>query len=184
MTIRTFLRRFLVDDHRLAFHHLRFLVTLVARYAKMSTLQGEMRPRVVVERRRNPSSGIVTIVARGLPGLRKLSRMGVFVAVLTYLSRAFELYLLLTHGYFVAIAALHSPVRTEQWELGLRVIESLDVCPGPHVVAGFTAERRAVGAPLFLRIFEFTMMRIRVASGAGHVVPAEREDLVGPAGGA
>lgn len=129
MAIRALFRRFLVDDDSLSFHHLRFLVTFVARYAKMSTLQGEMRPCVVVKYRGNPSGGVVTIVARGFPGLCKLARMGVLVAVLTDLSRAFELDLLFADRYLVAITTLHSPVRSKQGEFSLRVIESLYVCP-------------------------------------------------------
>ena len=61
------------------------------------------------------------------------------------------------------------------------MVESVDVCPGPHVVAGFASQRRAVGASLRHAIFEFAVMRIRVAGGATAVFKMERHNLVGAA---
>jgi hypothetical protein len=48
-------------------------------------------------------------------------------------------------------------------------------------VAGLTSQRRAVGALLGHAIFEFPVMRIRVAGGAAAVFEAKRHDLVSAA---
>ena len=48
-------------------------------------------------------------------------------------------------------------------------------------MAGLASQRRAVGAPLRHAVFEFAVMRIRVAGGATAVFKPERHDLVSAA---
>lgn len=125
----------------------------------------------------------MTIRTRGLPRFRKLVRVGVFVAVLTDLRRAFELHFFRTRRYLVTIAALHRTMRTEKRKLRFRMVEPADVRPGSCVVASLTAERRAIGATLRHAILEFAMMRVLVACGAGHILEDKRQDSVRTARG-
>ena len=76
-----------------------------------------MRPRIMIESRRNPALRVVTIRTRSLPGLRELARVGVFVTILTNLRRAFELHFFRTHRYLVTSSAFHRTMRAEQGEL-------------------------------------------------------------------
>ncbi len=61
------------------------------------------------------------------------------------------------------------------------MVESSDVCPGPHVVAGFASQRHAVAAPLRHAFLELAVVRIGVTRGAAHVFKMERQELVGTA---
>jgi len=49
-------------------------------------------------------------------------------------------------------------------------------------MAGFTSEQCAAAASLSHPILEFPVMRIRVASRAGHILEAERKNFIGPTG--
>jgi hypothetical protein len=69
-------------------------------------------------------------------------------------------------------------VRPQQRELGLGMVESVDVCPGPHVVAGFASQRCAIGAALRHAVLELAVVRIGVTRGAAHVFEMEGQDLV------
>ena len=153
-------------------------MTLAARNIRVAPLQGEMGPRVVVESRGNPSLRIVTIRASRLPCLGKLACMRIFVAILTNLRSALELHRLRSHRHFMAITALNGPVRAEQREFRFRVVESIDVCPGPHIVAGFAAKRRAVCAALRHAVVEFPVVHINVTGRAGPILEMERQDFV------
>lgn len=137
-----------------------------------------MCSRIVIENGGNPALRVMTIRTRGLPGLRKLACVGVFVAVLTDLRRAFELHFFRTRRHLVTIAALHRTMRTEQWKLRFRMVEPADVRPRSRVVASLTAERRAIGATLRHAILEFAMMWVFVACGAGHILEDKRQDFV------
>lgn len=85
MTIRTFRGRLLINDDRLIFDDARLRVTFVTGDVSVPSLQGEVRPRIVIERGGNPALGGVTIRTGPLAGLRKLPRVGVFVTILTNL---------------------------------------------------------------------------------------------------
>lgn len=108
---------------------MRLQVTFVASHSRVATLQWEMSPGVVVEGRGNPALRIVAIRTRRLSGLCKLAVMRVFMTILTDFGGAFELYLLLADRYLMAITTLHGPVRTEQRELGFRMVKAVDVRP-------------------------------------------------------
>ena len=78
-------------------------------------------------------------------------------------------------------ATIYRAVRPQQGELGLGVVESVDVRPGPHVVAGFASQRRTVAAPLRHPFLELAVVRIGMTRRAAHVFKMERQDLIGPA---
>jgi len=84
----------------------------------------------------------------------------------------------------MAFAAHHGPVRSQQRELRLRVIEPIDVRPGLHGVTHFAAKRRPIRAPPRHPVFELPLVRVRVTRRAGAVFKFERQDLVGPPAGA
>lgn len=125
----------------------------------------------------------MTIRTRRLAGLRKLACVGVFMAVLTDLRRAFELHFFPTRRHLVTIAALHRTMRTEKRKLRFRMVEPADVRPGSRIVASLAAKRRAIGATLRHAILEFAMMRVVVACSAGHIFKDKRQDLVRTARG-
>ena len=50
-------------------------------------------------------------------------------------------------------------------------------------MAGFAAQRRAIGAALRHAIVEFAVMDIRMAAGTRHVFEKKWQDLIGPASG-
>jgi len=183
MAIRTFRWCLFIDDHRLLRDHARLLVALIAGHVRVASLQGEMGSRVVVERRRNPALCIVTIRASGLPGFHKLAGMRIFVTILTNLRRALELHFLRPHRHFVAITALHRAVRAEQREFRFRMVEAVDVRPGPHIVAGFAAQGRAVCAAPRHAVLEFAVVHVDVTGRAGPILEMERQDFVLPSGG-
>jgi len=58
------------------------------------------------------------------------------------------------------------------------MVESVDICPRPHIVTGFASQRGAVGASLRHAIFEFAVVRICVAGGATAIFEAERHNFV------
>src|SRR2546430_15181151 len=61
-------------------------------------------------------------------------------------------------------------MRSEQREFGFRMVEAIHVRPGPHVMAGFASLRCAVGTAPRHAFFEFAMMDIFMAGGAGPVL--------------
>jgi len=139
---------------------------------------------VVVESGGNPALRVVTIRTGSLAGFGELASVSVLVTVLTNLGRALELHFLGTDGNLVTGAALYRAMRAKQRKFRLGMVEAIHVGPRAGIVAGFAAERVAVSAALRHAVIEFAFVGILVAASAGHVVPAERQDLVGPAGGA
>jgi hypothetical protein len=61
------------------------------------------------------------------------------------------------------------------------MVEAVDVCPRPHVVAGFTTKSCAVGTALRHAVLELTVVRIGMTRCAAHILKMEGQDLVGPA---
>ena len=70
-----------------------------------------------------------------------------------------------------------------QGELGLGMIETVDIGPGTSVVTGFAAEGRAIGAFASHAIVELALMRVFVAGSAVTIFEMERKNLVGAASG-
>ena len=101
------------------------------------------------------------------------------VAGLAIHRRALELDFLRTDGNLVACATGDSAMGSEKRELRLRVVEAAYIGPGLRVMASFAAKAHSVGAFAFHPVFELAMMRVGMASSAGHIVKAERQDFVG-----
>ena len=173
-----------VDYHRLGVDRARLLMAFVASNACVPTLQGEMRPGVMVEGGGHPALRIVAVRTRCLPGLGKLAVMGIFVTIFADLRRVLELYFFFADRRLVTITALDGAMRSEQREFGFRMVEAIHVGPGPHVMAGFAPLRRAIGTAPRHAFFEFAMMDILMAGGAGPIFEMERQDLVSSSGGA
>jgi len=129
VAIGTLRWRLFVDNHRLGIDHARLLMAFVASHACMATLQGEMRPGVVVESGGRPALRIVAVSTKRFPGLGELTVMGVFMTIFANLRRVLELDFLLARGHLVTITALGSAMRSEQWELGFRMVETIHVGP-------------------------------------------------------
>ena len=129
MAIGTLRRRLFVDNHGLGFDHARLLMAFVASHACMSALQGEMRPGVMVESGGHPALRIVAVPTRCFPGLGELAVMGVFMTIFANLRRVLELDFLLARGHLVTITALGGAMRSEQGELGFRMVEAIHVGP-------------------------------------------------------
>jgi len=159
-------------------------MAFVASNACVPTLQGEMRPGVMVEGGGHPALRIVAVRTRSLPGLGKLAVMGIFVTIFADLRRVFELYFFFADRRLVTITALDGAMRSKQREFGFRMVEAIHVRPGPHVMAGFAPLRRAIGTAPRHAFFEFAMMDIFMAGRAGPIFEMERQDLVSSSGGA
>ena len=179
MAVCTFRRRLLVNDHRFFPNQPGLSVTFAASHLCVASLQRKVRSRIVIERRRHPALRIMTIRTRGLAGLCKLSRMGVLVAIFANLRSALELHLFPSYRYLVTRSASHRAVRAKQGKLCPGMVKAVYICPGTRVVAGFAAQQHAVNAPLRHSILKFPVMRVRVASRAGHILEAERKNFVG-----
>ncbi len=173
-----------VDYHRLGVDRARLLMAFVASNACVPTLQGEMRPGVMVEGGGHPALRIVAVGTRSLPGLGKLAVMGIFVTIFADLRRVFELYFFFANRRLVTITALDGAMRSKQREFGFRMVEAIHVRPGPHVMAGFAPLRRAIGTAPRHAFFEFAMMDILMAGRAGPIFEMERQDFIFPSGGA
>lgn len=178
VAIRALLLHLFVDDHRFV-RHLDFLrMTLIAGHMRVTTLKGKVGAGIVIERRRHPVAGIVTIVAGRPAMLGKLARMRVFVAVLTNFRSPFELNFLRADWRLVALPAFDRAVRAQQRELRFGVVKAGHIRPGSDVVARFAAKRDAVGAALGHTILELPFMRIGMARRASLICEMKRQDLV------
>jgi hypothetical protein len=171
----------LVNDHGFFFDEDDVFVTLVTLNFGVPALKWKVRPRVVIENRGHPTLRIVAIGARRFPSLRKLTAVSVFVTVLTNLRGALELDFPRAHERFVTGATLDHAVSAEKRELGFRMVESVDVCPGPHVMASFASQRCAVGSLPRHAILKFTVVRILMAGSTTTISEAERHNFVGAA---
>lgn len=139
MTVRTLRERLLVDDDGLVVDQTSLRVTFITRDIRVPTLEREMRPLIVIKRRRNPALGIVAVGASGLFCFRKLPRVRVLVTSLTRLRRALKLHFFCADRHLMTCGALHGTMRAKQRELGFRMVKAIHVGPGSRVVAGFTA---------------------------------------------
>src|SRR5882762_2923481 len=178
VAIGTLRRRLFVDDHRLGVDHARLLMAFVASHACVPTLQGKMRPGVMVEGGGHPALRIVAVRTRRLPDLGELAVMGIFVTIFADLRRVLELYFLFAERHLVTITALGGAMRSEQREFGFRMVEAFHVRPGPYVMAGFASLRCAVSTASRHAFFEFAVMDIFMAGGAGPIFEMERQDFI------
>ena len=179
MTCVALERRRLIEDDRLVIDEFNRGVTLVTLNACVAAGQWHLGALVVVERRRHPPLRIVARLTRRFTGvILELAAVWFHVARLTIRRRAFELNFLRTDGNFMTRAASDGAMGANQREFRFCVIEARHIRPGFRVVAGFTTEAATVGAFAFHAILEFAVMRVGVASGAGHIVEAERQNFV------
>lgn len=183
VTLVTFQRRGLVEDHRIAVDQSSQRMALSARNVGMAAGQGEWSPLVVIKRRRSPTLRGVAVGARGLAGaVSELSAVRLLVAGFAFLRRPFELDFLLAGKGLVALATGHGAVSTEQGKLCLGVVKSVHVRPGTRIMTGFAAERRAVRPAPGHAIAELPVVRVLMAGGAGLIDKPERQNLVGAVG--
>ena len=104
-------------------------MAFVTSHALVATLQGEMRPGVMVEGGGHPALRIVAVRTRCLPGLGKLAVMGILVAIFADLRSVLELYFLFADLHLVTITAFDGPMRSKQREFGFRMVEATHVGP-------------------------------------------------------
>ena len=104
-------------------------MAFVTSHALVATLQGEMRPGVMVEGGGHPALRIVAVRTRCLPGLGKLAVMGILVAIFADLRCVLELYFLFADRHLVTVSAFDGTMRPEQWEFGFRMVEAAYVGP-------------------------------------------------------
>ena len=180
MAIGTLRRRLFVNDHDFGVNHARLRMALVTSDAGVAALQGEMRSSVVIEGGGNPALRIVAVRTRCLASLCELAVMSVLVAIFANLRRDLEQYFFLANWHLVTIAALDGAVRSEQRELGFRMVEASHFAPRPYVVTGFASLRSAIGAQLGLLFLKFTVMGVFMAARTAHVFPPKWKELVGP----
>ena len=148
-----------------------------AAHILVRTLEAEGGPGVVVEQRRLPFVRVVATCAVGLMRcVCKLPAVYVLVAAVARQRRAAEIHvhqLDFQPGWTVAIDAGHGAMRSQQWELGGRMIKAGQLVPGLHGVAGFATRRLALRGQLEHAVAELAFVRIFVAAGAGAVGEAE-----------
>ena len=83
----------------------------------------------------------------------------------------------------MAITAGDGAMSANQGKLCFGMVEAVDVGPGASIVAGFAAERCAIGAFASHAIVELALVRIFVARSAVAIFEMERKNLVGAACG-
>ena len=180
MAIRAVLRRRFVEQNVLALDFALQRVAHGATHICVSARQGELRALVVVKRRGRPTLVHMAIPALGdsvlggkLPGVR------VRVAAFAILRRALELNFVRPGRHLMAFVACNRAMSSYQGKFRFRMVKAADVDPGPGGVAGFAAQRSAIGALLRHAVLEFALVGIGVAGGAGAVLEMERQNLVG-----
>ena len=177
MAIDAFNGAVLVDHDLLFPDHFGLHVTLRAGDTRMPARQRQMR-LVMVKRRGNPPLRVVAVGAVGLAVLcQELPVVGVLVAGFTLHRRAFES-LVGIGCSLVALSARNGAMRAEERELGLGVVEAIDIGPRLHRVTGFAAERRSIRPLLCHAVVKFALVRILMAGGARLIFEFERQYLV------
>ena len=81
----------------------------------------------------------------------------------------------------MAFTAGDGAMSANQSELSPGMVETVHFCPGTHAVAGFAAERRAIGAFASHAVVELPFVRILVAGSTVAIFKMERKNLVGAA---
>ena len=174
VTILAKRRSRLVEDHRLAFHFVRQLVTVQARHVAVRTIERISCSLVMVKLRWFPAHGVMATRAVGCfrPG-GKLVRMDVLMASGAQLWRGCEINVLQSQPQSrraMAVNACDRAVRAGQGKFRRRMIETRHFGPFHRGVARLAACDRAVRQlDLHLRL-EFAFMYVLVADSAGHVI--------------
>ncbi len=144
------------------------LMTVPTRNGLVSTFERKVRPTLVIKQGGLPARCNVAVGTSGIhavPG--KLTGMGIFVAALTLpgsgtvndvLHCDFQVW------RFMATHASYGPVGACEEERSRRMIEAKFLRPGSGGMAGFTTQRRSIGAPYVHSLREFTPVRVHVAS--------------------
>ena len=127
MTRGAFFRCGLIEEGRLARDYLGELVTLAALDALMRAPKRKLRMEFVIKERRLPLRAAVAFCATGNVGFGKLFSVNIRVALLALGRRGLEVHIcqsgLQVRG-LMTVDARRSAMRTDQWKVGLRVIES------------------------------------------------------------
>lgn len=108
-------------------------------------------------------------------GFGKLGAVNIGMAAFTGSGRGFEVGVNqrgLQIGWLVAINTGHGAMGPKQWERGLGMVEAREFLPGFGGMARFATCRCTVGARLLHALPELTLVRIRVAGGAGKIFKA------------
>lgn len=122
-------------------------MALFATCSLVGALQRERRSLVMIEQRRLPLRAVVARYAIGYTVLGKLFSMDILVALLALGRRGLEINVGQLGFHVrrpVAIRAGSGPMRTDQREIGFRVIEARQLLPRFRGVAGFAARAFAV----------------------------------------
>jgi len=174
VAILAVLGRGFVEQDPLAIKIAEQLVTIAATHVLVRARQSERRALVVVEQRWFPLGAVMTVGAGRDPVfLGELTAVDVGVALFALGGclgevhideRGFQV------GRLMAVAASNGPVRADQGELGLAVIEASEVFPGLGGVASLTAGRGAVRAESLHALGKLIVVRILVAGGAGKLL--------------
>ena len=174
--------RVLVEEDLLSLEVAVVLVAPGAGHVLMQALQWKLRALVVIEVRRFPFGRVVTVDARRGAILDKLLTVNILMTFLTQEGSCREVCLdqLGLHiGRFVAIDASRDPVRSYQWKLSLRVVETREVLPILSGMTGLAANRCTVRARLLHVLGELAFVRIFVAGLAVQVLPVVEHDRLG-----
>ena len=165
----------LVEQNRFLIHRPHEFVTRFTAHVAMCTLQREGRSRVVIERRRFPLEAVVTVRARRVLAFRKLPPVRILVTPFTGRGRCFEICVNQLGAHILWLVAIDTgcgAVRPEQRERSLGVVEARQFLPGLGRVTSFATPRPAVSSQAQHAFLELIFVRVRMATGAGEILPA------------
>ena len=174
MACRAVLRCGLVEEHGFGGNNSGQLVAPRAAHVLVRPAQRKFGPLLVVKQGRLPRhAGVALRAARDIP-FGELLSVDVLVAVLALRRRGLEVHihqLSFKIGGLVAINASRSAVRAEQRKLCLRMVEAREFLPRLRGVASFAPRHRTVGPRQLHALFELSLVRIVVATGAVQSLP-------------
>ncbi len=177
MAVSALAGRWLIEKNGLTLDVPMQLVAIPAGNFLVSTLEGEVRPRLVVEQGGSPACRIVAACAGGiLAVLGKLPGMGIFMATIAGLGGGAVDHVL--HGYFqvgglVAVHARHRPMCARQGKLRGVMVEAQFLAPGRGRMARLAAHRRPIRAQLHHARRELIVVRVDVAGRASETREVE-----------
>lgn len=159
-----------VEQHLLAFHIAEEPMAAGTADILVRARQRKRRALVVIEKRRLPLGGVVTVGAGGIaPGLGELTAMNVEMAVLALRRGLGEVHVDELHFQIrrpVAVDATYGTMGAEKSEPGPVVVEACDVLPVLGGMAGFAAGGCAVGTARLHTLGKLATMRVVVTRGA------------------
>ena len=151
-------------------------VTIGTLYILVCATQGERGPLFVIEQRGLPFRAVVAVGARGRVAFGdELLSVDVLVAVLALHRGGLEIHidqLGFEVWRFVAVDARGYPMRSEQRELGLGMIERGELLPRLGAMAGLATGGSFISAELIHALLELAFMRIVVTTGAVEAFPS------------